>query len=71
MDYIKWAEEYEDTAHMCETALDYLYSRLKKVDTDIAKEHIRLKINGIVNFKQECLHTARSLRKRADNGSER
>lgn len=66
MDYIKWAEEYEDTAHMCEAALDYLYPRLKQADTDIAKDRIRLKINDIANFKQGCLHTARSLRKRAE-----
>lgn len=69
MDYINWAEEYEDTARMCETALDNLYSRLRDVNTNIAKDHIRLKIIDMVNLKQECLHVARSLRKRADNGS--
>lgn len=71
MDYINWAEEYEDTARMCETALDYLYSKLKDASTNVAKDHIRLKIIDMVNFKQECLHKARYLRKRADSGSER
>lgn len=71
MDYINWAEEYEDTARMCETALDYLYSKLKDANTNAAKDHIRLKIIDMVNFKQECLQVARSLRKRADNGNER
>lgn len=66
MDYIKWAKEYEDTAHMCEAALDYLYLRLKEVNTDTARDHIMLKIGQMVNLKQECLQTARFIKEQAE-----